>query len=195
MKALSDVTYRIEEERRKPGKRRQRKVVHFNYLKPFFSPPEIHEKPSQLTSSSHAGDTPLADNLRDRQQPSRGTLVDSGDVELEWLENPVATVTEVSHPSPARESSGESSGTLSTSPQSADLPCQSEVSQVSDELHCEPCYAARPRDVSEGSLSGYETMLEQLLFIHPSLELCRNICMLKLKILSCTSDLMGEGVV
>ncbi|KAJ7381475.1 hypothetical protein OS493_001613 [Desmophyllum pertusum] len=32
IKALSDVTYRIEEERRKPGKRRQRRVVHFNYL-------------------------------------------------------------------------------------------------------------------------------------------------------------------
>ena len=35
---------------------------------------------------------------------SQGTLVDSGDVELEWLENPVATVKE-------RESSSESSGT------------------------------------------------------------------------------------
>ena len=60
---------------------------------------------------------------------------------MEWLGNPVATVTEVSHPSLERESSG----TLSTSPQSADLPCQSEVSQVSDELRREPCYAARPR--------------------------------------------------
>ena len=145
VKALSDVTYRIEEERRKPGKRRQRKVVHFNYLKPCFSPPEIHEKPSQLTSSSHAEDTPQAENLRDGQQPSRGTLVDSGDVELEWLENPVATVTEVSHPFQERESSGESSGTLSTSPRTADLPCQSEVSQVSDEPRREPCHAARPR--------------------------------------------------
>ena len=145
MKALSDVTYRIEEERRKPGKRRQRKVVHFNYLKPCFSPPEIHEKPSQLTSSSHAEDTPQSENLRDGQQPSRGTLVDSGDVELEWLENPVATVTEVSHPFQERESSGESSGTLSTSPRTADLPCQSEVSQVSDEPRRELCHAARPR--------------------------------------------------
>ena len=145
VKALSDVTYRIEEERRKPGKRRQRKVVHFNYLKPCFSPPEIHEKPSQLTSSSHAQDTPQAENLRDGQQPSRGSLVDSGDVELEWLENPVATVTEVSHPFQERESSGESSGTLSTSPRTADLPCQSEASQVSDEPRREPCHAARPR--------------------------------------------------
>ena len=64
VKALSDVTYRIEEERRKPGKRCQRKVVHFNYLKRCFSPPEIHEKPSQLTSSSYAEDTPQAENLR-----------------------------------------------------------------------------------------------------------------------------------
>ena len=116
MKALSDVTYRIEEERRKPGKRRQRKVVHFNYLKPCFSPPEIHERPSQLPSSSHAEDTPQSETLRDGQQPSRRTLVDSGDVELEWLEDPVATVTEVSHPFQEREFSGESSGTLSTSP-------------------------------------------------------------------------------
>ena len=145
MKALSDVTYCIEEERRKQGKRRQRKVVHFNYLKPCFSPPEIHERPLQLTSSSHAEDTPQSETLRDGQQPSRRTLVDSGDVELEWLEDPVATVTEVSHPFQEREFSGESSGTLSTSPRTADLPCQSEVSQVSDEPRREPCHAARPR--------------------------------------------------
>ena len=99
VKALSDVTYRIEEERRQPEKRRRRKVVHFNYLKPCCSPPEIHEKLSQLISSGHAKDTPQAENLREGQQPSQGTLVGSGDVELEWLENPVATVTEVSHPS------------------------------------------------------------------------------------------------
>ena len=113
MKALSDVSYRIEEERRKPGKRCQRRVVHFNYLKPCFSSPE---KPSQLTYSGHAEYTPKAENLRDGQQPSRGTLVDSGDVELKWLETPVATVTEVSHPSQERESGVESSGTLSKSP-------------------------------------------------------------------------------
>ena len=127
VKALSDVTYRIGEERWKPEKRRRRKVVHFNYLKPCCSPHEIHEKPLQLISSGHAEDTPQAENLREGQQPSQGTLVDSGDVELEWLENPVATVTEVSHPSKERESSSESSGTLSTSPRTADLPCQSEV--------------------------------------------------------------------
>ena len=40
VKALFDVTYRIEEETRKPGKRRLRKVVYFNYLKPCHSPPE-----------------------------------------------------------------------------------------------------------------------------------------------------------
>ena len=91
VKALSDVTYRIEEERWKPGKRCRRKVVHFNYLKPCCSPLEIHEKPSQLISSSLSEDTSQADNLREGQQPSQGTLVDSGDVELEWLENPVAT--------------------------------------------------------------------------------------------------------
>jgi len=40
VKVLSDVTYRIEEEIRKPGRRRQRRVVHFNYLKPCHSPPQ-----------------------------------------------------------------------------------------------------------------------------------------------------------
>ena len=61
---------------------------------------------------------------------------------MEWLENPVATVTEVSHPSRERESSG----TLSTSPRTADLPCQSEVSQVSGEPRREPCHVpAKPR--------------------------------------------------
>ena len=81
--------------------------------------PEMHKKPSQLTSSGHRVDTPQAENLRGGQQPSRGTLVDPGDVKLEWLENLVATVTKVSHPSQERESSS----TLSTSPQTADLPC------------------------------------------------------------------------
>ena len=137
LKALSDITYRIEEERRKPRKRRQRKIVHFNYLKPCFSPPESHEKPSQLTSSGHAEETPQTGNLRDVRQPTRETLVDSGDVELEWLENPVAAVTEVSRPSQEHESSG----TLSTSPQTAEVPCQSEVSLVNDVPRREACEA------------------------------------------------------
>ena len=55
---------------------------------------------------------------------------------MEGLENPVATVTGVSHPFQGRESSG----TSSTSPQCDDLLCQSEVSQVSDELRREPCH-------------------------------------------------------
>ena len=114
----------FKEERRKPGKRCQRKVVHCNHVKPCFSPPEMHKKPSQLTSSGHREDRPQAENLRGGQQASRGTLVNPGDVKLEWLENPVATVAEVSHPSQEREFSG----TLSTSPQTADQPCQSEVS-------------------------------------------------------------------
>ena len=96
----------FKEERRKPGKRCQRKVVHCNHLKPCFSPPEMHKKPSQLTSSGHREDRPQAENFRGGQQASRGTLVNPGDVKLEWLENPVATVAEVSHPSQERESSG-----------------------------------------------------------------------------------------
>ena len=45
-----------------------------NYLKQCFSPPEIQEKPSQLTSASHAEDTPQADNLRDGQSQPYLTL-------------------------------------------------------------------------------------------------------------------------
>ena len=104
-------------------------MVHFNDLL-------IHGKPSQLTSAGHAEDTPQAENLRDGQQPSQGTLVDSGDVELEWLKNPVALATEVCHPSQERESSG----TLSRSLRTAYLPCQSEVSQVSNEPCREQCH-------------------------------------------------------
>ena len=92
------VTYCIEEERQKPGKCRQRKVVHFNYLKTSFSPPESHEKPFQLTSSDHAEETAQAGHLTDARQLTRGTVADSGNVELEWLENPVTTVTEGSRP-------------------------------------------------------------------------------------------------
>ena len=62
-----------------------------------------------------------------------------------WKIQLLHAVTEVSHPSQERESSSEYSGTLSTSPRTADLPCQSEVSQASDEPRCEPCHAARPR--------------------------------------------------
>ena len=142
LKALSDVTYRIGEERRRPGKRRQRKVVHFNYLKPCFSPPESHEKTSQLTSSGQAEETPLTGNLRDARRPTRGTLADSGDVELEWLENPAATVTEVSHTPQEHESSS----TLGTSPQTAEVPCHSEASLVNNEQGHEACpVPMRPR--------------------------------------------------
>ena len=52
VKALSDVTFRIAEERSKAGERRMRKVVPFNYLKPCFTPPpELPEKPPP--SSNH----------------------------------------------------------------------------------------------------------------------------------------------
>ena len=55
IKALSDVTYSIEEERRRPGRRRQRKVVHFNYLKPCYSPPVEAASQTQTPENSHAG--------------------------------------------------------------------------------------------------------------------------------------------
>jgi len=75
---LSDVTYRIEEEKRKPGRRQQRRVVHFNYLKPCHSPPQETLSPSLQELSGQVWRTP----------------VNSGEVELEWLEIPVSPVTE-----------------------------------------------------------------------------------------------------
>ena len=61
-------------------------------------------KPSQLTSFGQVEETPQTGNFRDAQQLSRGTLADSGDVELEWLENPATTVTEVPCPPHEHES-------------------------------------------------------------------------------------------
>ena len=61
---------------------------------------------------------------------------------MEWLENPAATGTELSHPSQEREESG----ALSTSPPPADLPSQPESSLVSDESSRELCHTqSRPR--------------------------------------------------
>ena len=66
MKTLSGVTYCFEEERKKPGKRRQRlKDFHFNGW-----PTSIEEKPPPP----------------DVWQRTQGTLADAGDVESEWLE-------------------------------------------------------------------------------------------------------------
>ena len=61
---------------------------------------------------------------------------------MEWLENPAATGTELSHSSQEREESG----ALSTSPPSADVPSQTESSLASDESSRELFHTpARPR--------------------------------------------------
>ena len=128
MKALSDVNYRIEEERRKAGERRRRKVVHFNYLKPCLTPPEVHEKPPQATTSRGAAQS---ESSRDVLQPTQaqGAAGDTGGVELEWLENPVVPATE-GHETPQVQ---EASGTLSPDAQPADVPYQLEVPSVNNE--------------------------------------------------------------
>ena len=54
---------------------------------------------------------------------------------MEWLENPAATVTEVSRPTQEPESSS----TLGTSPQTAEVLCQSEASLVNNEQDHEAC--------------------------------------------------------
>ena len=90
VKALTDVTYRIEEERRKVGERRNRKVVHFNYLTPCLTPPPVYEKPPPATTSGEAARS----KSRDVLQPTQAGADDTGGVELEWLENPVVLSTE-----------------------------------------------------------------------------------------------------
>ena len=75
-KALSDVTYHTEEEKRKLGRRRRRKVVHFNYLKPCYSPPEEAASHTQTPENSCTG--------AGRQMQEVPLVVQ--DVDLEWLE-------------------------------------------------------------------------------------------------------------
>ena len=96
--ALSDVTYRIEEERRKASERRRRKVVHFNYLKPCFTPPEVP------TSREAA----RSERLREVPQPNQaqGGADDTGGVELEWLENPVVLATDGRETPQVQDASG-----------------------------------------------------------------------------------------
>ena len=133
VKAMSDVTFRIEEERRKAGERRRRKVVHFNYLKPCFTPPpEVPEKPPQATTSRGAAQS---ESLRDVLQPTQaqGAAGDTGGVELEWLENPVIPATD-GHETPQVQ---EVSGTLNPDAQPADVPYQLEVPSVNNESFSE----------------------------------------------------------
>ena len=61
---------------------------------------------------------------------------------MEWLENPVTTFMEGSRPSQEHDSSS----TLSTSPQTVEVPCQSEASLVNDVPRREACFTPmRPR--------------------------------------------------
>ena len=135
MKALSDVSYRNEEERRKPGKRRQRKVVHFNYLKPCFTLPEIQEKPSWAATSTRVEEKPPVETLRDVRQPTQGTSADSKTLNWNGWKTLPLPAQELLRPSQGREESG----ALSTSPPPADVPSQPESSLTSDELSRELC--------------------------------------------------------
>ncbi|KAJ7354794.1 hypothetical protein OS493_030212 [Desmophyllum pertusum] len=94
IKALSDVTYRIEEERRKPGKRLQRRVVHFNYLKPCHSPlQETPPPPSSRELIAQMQSTPVDSGEVEMVAGNGGEMqrapVNSGEVELEIPASPV----------------------------------------------------------------------------------------------------------
>ena len=107
-------------------------MVHLNYLKPCFTPLETQEKPSREATPTHVEETYPVETLRAVRQPSQGT---SGDVELEWLENPATTGRELSHPPHDREESG----ALSSSPPPADVRSQPESSLLSNEASRELC--------------------------------------------------------
>ena len=64
-------------------------------------------------TATHVEETPPVETLRAVQQPSQGTSADSGDVELEWLENPATTGRELSLPPHDREESGALSSSVS----------------------------------------------------------------------------------
>ena len=134
MKALSDVTYHIEEERRKAEQRCNRKVVHFNYLKPCFTPPPVHEKRPQANTSGEAARS----EPRDVLQPTQAGADDSGGVELEWLEDPVVLTTE-GHVTPRVQGA---SATLDPDAQSLEVPYPPEVPSVNHESSQIP---VRPR--------------------------------------------------
>lgn len=137
MKALSDVTYRIEEERRKAGQRHNRKVVHFNYLKPCFTPPPVHKKRPQATTSGEAARS----ELRDVLQPTQAGADDSGGVKLEWLEDPVVLTTE-DHVMPRVQGA---SATLDLDAQSLEVPYSPEVPSVNNESSQIPVRPRRER--------------------------------------------------
>ena len=82
VKALSEVTYRIEEENRKPGKRRQRKVVHFNYLKPCYSLPEETQSAARAHNSTK-------DHVRPEKHSDDAESDSECEVEMEWLDIPI----------------------------------------------------------------------------------------------------------
>ena len=137
MKALCDVTYRIEQERRKAGQRRNRKVVHFNYLKPCFTPLPVHEKRPQAATSGEAARS----EPRDVLQPIQAGADDSGGVELEWLEDPVVLTTE-GHVTPRVQGA---SATLDPDAQCPEVPYPPEVPSVNNESSQVPVRPRRER--------------------------------------------------
>ena len=63
----------------------------------------------------HVEETPPVETLRAVRQPSQGTSADSGDVELEWLENTATTGRRAFSSPHEREESGALSSSVSAS--------------------------------------------------------------------------------
>ena len=82
VKALSEVTYRIEEENWKLGKCHLRKVVHFNYLKPCYSLPEETQSAARPHNSTK-------DHVRPEKHSDNTKTDSESEVEMEWLDVPI----------------------------------------------------------------------------------------------------------
>ena len=130
MKALSDVTYRIEEERRRAGQRRNWKVIHV-----------LHRRQSMRNVPKQP--LPARSEPRDVLQPTQAGA--DGGVELEWLEDPVVLTTE-GHVTPRVQGA---SSTLDPDAQSPEVPYTPEVPSVNNESSQIP---VRPRRERRGAL-------------------------------------------
>ena len=139
VKALSDGTYRIEKDRGKAGERRRGWVVHFNYLKPCYTPPTVHKKSPQAAPSGEAARSEPRDVLQ-RTQAQAGAD-DTGGVKLEWLENHVVLPSEDHVKSQVQGASSDK--------QPAEVPYQPEVSSVNSES-CQ--FLVRPRCERKGAI-------------------------------------------
>ena len=130
MNVLSDVTYRIEEERRREGSvvggRWSTSTIwnHALHLRrPIRNPPR--QPPLEMQVDQKAREMCSNQFIRFKEHP----MIPAGGVDLEWLEDPVVPASEA-HQTPQVQ---EVSGTLGPDSQPADIPFHPELSSVDNE--------------------------------------------------------------